>query len=329
MKRLDHYWYSQNPVAWVLLPLSLLFCAVSILRRYMYSAGLLPAYTLSAPVIIVGNISVGGTGKTPLLIGLCEYLIRQGYKPGVISRGYGASISGECSVAASDDAAACGDEPLLIKQRTGCPVIIGRDRVAAAKKLLAENDCDVILSDDGMQHYRLKRDVEIAVVDTLRKFGNGYCLPAGPLREPESRLNTVDMVVYHGKSDHQYHFSLEFGAAVNLVTGEQRDMETFTSGKAHAIAGIGHPERFFRQLKARGVEVTEHAFPDHHAYTSSDIDYADNLPILMTEKDAVKCKRLQSVNTVGDTNENIWAVPVSAKLSDQLGIDLIELIKQH
>jgi tetraacyldisaccharide 4'-kinase len=284
---------------------------------------------MPVPVIIVGNISVGGTGKTPLLIALCEYLVRQGYKPGVISRGYGASISGEYSVAANDDAAACGDEPLLIKQRTGCPVMIGRDRVAAAKKLLAENDCDVILSDDGMQHYRLKRDIEIAVVDTQRKFGNGFCLPAGPLREPGSRLNKVDMVVHHGKSDHKYHFSLEFGAAINLATGEQRDVESFTAEKAHAVAGIGHPGRFFRQLQALGVDVTEHAFPDHHAYTSSDIDYADSLPILMTEKDAVKCKRLQSVNTVGGTYENIWAVPVSAKLSDQLGIDLTELVKQR
>jgi tetraacyldisaccharide 4'-kinase len=329
MQRLDHYWYSQNPVAWVLLPLSLLFCAVSLVRRFAYVKGMLPGYAMPVPVIIVGNISVGGTGKTPLLIALCEYLVRQGYKPGVISRGYGASISGEYSVAENDDAATCGDEPLLIKQRTGCPVMIGSDRVAAAKKLLAENDCDVILSDDGMQHYRLKRDIEIAVVDTLRKFGNGFCLPAGPLREPRSRLSKVDMVVHHGKSDHKYHFSLEFGTAINLETGEQRDMESFTAGKAHAVAGIGHPGRFFRQLQALGVEVTEHAFPDHHVYTSSDIDYADSLPILMTEKDAVKCKRLQSVNTAGGTNENIWAVPVSAKLSDQLGIDLIELIKQR
>jgi tetraacyldisaccharide 4'-kinase len=137
------------------------------------------------------------------------------------------------------------------------------------------------------------------------------------------------MLVHHGKSDHKYHFSLEFGAAVNLVTAEHRDMESFTAGKAHAVAGIGHPERFFRQLKALGVEVIEHAFPDHHAYTSSDIDYADNLPILMTEKDAVKCRQLQSDNTADDINENIWAVPVSAKLSDQLGTDLVELIKQR
>jgi len=328
MKRLDHYWYSQNPVAWVLLPLSWLFCAVSILRRFIYVNGLLPTHAMPVPVIIVGNISVGGTGKTPLLIALCEYLTRQGLKPGVVSRGYGATMNGEHPVAVSDDAAACGDEPVLIRQRTACPVIIGSDRVAAAKKLLAENDCDVILSDDGMQHYRLKRDIEIAVVDTLRKFGNGFCLPAGPLREPVSRLCKVNMLVHHGKSDDKYHFSLEFGEADNLLTGEKRKLEWFTTGIVHAVAGIGHPERFFSQLRARGVEVIEHAFPDHHVYTSGDFDYADNSPILMTEKDAVKCKRLQPVMKSGDTMENIWAVPVSAKISDQLGFDLIELIKQ-
>jgi tetraacyldisaccharide 4'-kinase len=328
MKRLDHYWYSQNPIAWLLLPLSWLFCAVSVLRRFIYSTGLLPGYAMSVPVIIVGNISVGGTGKTPLLIGLCELLNQHGLKPGVVSRGYGASISGEYSVAANDDAATCGDEPLLIKQRTGCPVIIGRDRVAAAKKLLAENDCDIILSDDGMQHYRLKRDIEIAVVDTQRKFGNGFCLPAGPLREPESRLRSVNMVVQHGNNDDKYHFSLEFGEAYNLVTGERRKLESFKTGLVHAVAGIGHPARFFNQLRAQGLKLTEHAFPDHHVYTTSDIDYADNSLILMTEKDAVKYKRLQPTMNSGGVTENTWAVPVSAIISDQLGYDLIELIKQ-
>ncbi len=185
MRRLDYYWYSQNPVAWALLPLSWLFCAIAVLRRFMYINGLLPGYAVPVPVIIVGNITVGGTGKTPLLIGLCEYLIRHGYKPGVVSRGYGATISGEYSVSANDDAATCGDEPLLIQQRTGCPVIIGRDRVAAAKKLLAENDCNIILSDDGMQHYRLKRDIEIAVVDIQRGFGNGFCLRLAHYANPK------------------------------------------------------------------------------------------------------------------------------------------------
>ncbi len=329
MNRLDHYWYSRNPVAWMLLPLSWLFCVVAILRRSMYVNGLLPAHAMPVPVVIIGNISVGGTGKTPLLIALCEYLTRHGFRPGVVSRGYGAAKSGEHPVAVGDDAAACGDEPVLIKQRTGCPVIIGSDRVAAAKKLLAENDCDVILSDDGLQHYRLKRDVEIAVVDSARKFGNGFCLPAGPLREPVSRLRKVNMIVHHGNSGEKYHFSLEFDEAANLLTGEKKKLELFPGGTVHAVAGIGHPDRFFSQLRTRGLDVVAHAFPDHHAYTRADIDYADNSPILMTEKDAVKCRRLLPVKKTGDTVANIWAVPVSAKLSDQLGSDLIELIRQH
>lgn len=329
MRRLDYYWYSQNPVAWALLPLSWLFCAIAVLRRFMYINGLLPGYAVPVPVIIVGNITVGGTGKTPLLIGLCEYLIRHGFKPGVVSRGYGATISGEYSVSAKDDAATCGDEPLLIQQRTGCPVIIGRDRVAAAKKLLAENDCNIILSDDGMQHYRLKRDIEIAVVDIQRGFGNGFCLPAGPLREPEARLGKVNMVVYHGNSDDKYQYSLEFGEAVNLLTGEKRQLESFSSGIVHAVAGIGHPERFFNQLRSLELEVIEHAFPDHHKYTTSDIDFADDSPILTTEKDAVKCKHLQPARKTGSIIENIWAVPVSANISEQLGFDLIELVKQY
>ena len=329
MKRLDHYWYSQNPVAWVLLPLSWLFCAVSILRRFIYVNGLLPSRAMPVPVIIVGNISVGGTGKTPLLIALCEYLIQQGFKPGVVSRGYGAAASGEYPVAVNDAAAVYGDEPVLIRQRTACPVVIGSDRVAAAKMLLAENECDVILSDDGMQHYRLKRDIEIAVVDNSRKFGNGFCLPAGPLREPVSRLRKVDILACHGRTDDKYHFHLEFGKVINLQTGEKRNLDVFATGAVHAVAGIGHPGRFFSQLRARGVEVIEHAFPDHHAYTTDDLAFADNLPILMTEKDAVKCKHLQPVSKSGDTIKNIWAVPVSAEISDQLGFDLIELIRQR
>lgn len=328
MKSLDQYWYSQNPLAWSLLPLSWLFCSVAILRRFFYVKGWLASYAIDAPLIIVGNISVGGTGKTPLLIGLCQYLIQQGFSPGVVSRGYGASVSGEYSVAANDDAAACGDEPLLIKQRTGCPVVIGTDRVAVAKKLMAENDCDVVLSDDGLQHYRLRRDIEVAVVDANRKFGNGFCLPAGPLRETEARLGSVDMVVYHGKTEAEYSFSLEFEGTVNLLTGERESFESFSKETVHAVAGIGYPQRFFNQLRARGLDVVEHAFPDHHVFTAEDIAFKDGLPVLMTEKDAVKCARLQPDTASGTVLENCWAVPVSANLSSPLGPNLIKLIKQ-
>lgn len=329
MKRLDHYWYSQNPVAWTLLPLSWLFCAVSMLRRFVYCKGLAASYGLPVPLIIIGNISVGGTGKTPLLIGLCKYLAGQGLKPGVISRGYGAAVNGEHTVADHDNAQTSGDEPLLIKQRTGCPVVIGKNRVAVARKLLAENDCDVILSDDGMQHYRLQRDVEIAVVDSGRKFGNGFCLPAGPLREPRSRLRKVDMVVQHGDSDDKYHFTLRLEPAVNLVTGEKRKLESFASIKVHAVAGIGHPARFFNQLRRQGLDVLEHPYPDHHQYTPGDIEFADDLPILMTEKDVVKCKHWVEAVVPDGRLANVWSIPVSADIADQVGIDLMELIKQH
>ena len=325
MKRLDHYWYSQNPLAWVLLPLSWLFCAVSIVRRFLYTKGLLPAYSMPVPVVIIGNITVGGTGKTPLLIGLCDYLLQHGFHPGIVSRGYGATISGEHSVTVNDDATIYGDEPVLIRRRTACPVVIGSDRVAAATKLLAENDCDVVLSDDGMQHYRLKRDVEIAVIDAQRNFGNGFCIPAGPLREPESRLDKVNMVVRHGRNGDKYYFYLESGQALNLDTGETRNLASFENEKIHAVAGIGYPQRFFDQLRKQGLDVIEHAYSDHHSYTAADFDFTDGSPILMTEKDSVKCMRLQLESV---TMKCMWAVPVSAKMSDQLGPDLIDLINQ-
>lgn len=328
MKRLDQYWYGGNPVAWSLLPLSWLFCTVALLRRYFYRKGLLSSHRLPVPVIIVGNISVGGTGKTPLLIALCNYLSSHGYRPGVVSRGYGAACNGTCSVSTNDNAENCGDEPLLIRRRTACPVVIGKDRVAAAKKLLAENECDLILSDDGMQHYRLARDIEIAVVDTQRRFGNGFCLPAGPLREPESRLDSVDLVVYHGVTDDDYHFHLEFGEAVNLASSEMRLPRLFAGGPVHAVAGIGHPQRFFDQLRSHGLELIEHAYPDHHQFAAGDIDFADDLPILMTEKDAVKFTSQQPALQSDELLHKAWSVPVSAKLSDRLGPDLLALIKQ-
>jgi tetraacyldisaccharide 4'-kinase len=329
MKRLDHYWYSRNPVAWALLPLSWLFCIVTWLRRLAYKSGLASSHAVPVPVIIVGNISVGGTGKTPLLIGLCDYLKTQGFRPGVISRGYGAAIIGEHTVAENDNTESCGDEPLLIRQRTGCPVVIGKNRVAAANKLLAENTCDIILSDDGLQHYRLKRDIEIAVVDTKRMFGNGFCLPAGPLREPVSRLDSVSMVVQHGDNRNQYHFSLQFDDVVNLLTGEKRKLEALSSSTVHAVAGIGHPARFFNQLRNQGVQVVEHAFPDHHKYTPGDIDFIDDLPILMTEKDAVKCRQLLSAAIPPASRADMWSVPVKAVMSTPLCADMMKLIKQQ
>lgn len=317
--RLDHYWYTQNPVAWALLPLSWLFCLVVSIRRLLYRLGLIKRYRAPVPVVIVGNISVGGTGKTPLIIALSDLLMLQGYKVGIISRGYGGKVSGVHAVAVTDSPAVCGDEPLLIKKRTDQPVFISSNRAAAARQLLASSNCDVILSDDGLQHYRLQRDIELAVVDAGRQFGNGYCIPAGPLREPVSRLKQVDMVVYHGDSAHDYHFELVFDQCIKLNSQQTAMIADFAGSPVHAVAGIGRPSRFFEQLKSQGLEVIEHPFPDHYAYTADDLVFGDDLPILMTEKDAVKCGNLDL--------SNAWAVPVTARLSEKLIRDFSGLIK--
>jgi tetraacyldisaccharide 4'-kinase len=320
MKSLDHYWYSQNLVAWALLPLSWLFRLVAQLRRKMYRSGILASTGVPVPVIVVGNISVGGTGKTPLLIALCNLLKTSGYRPGVVSRGYGSNLLGEALVTAHSTAAEVGDEPLLIALRTGCPVAVGRRRPTAAKLLLKNHDCNIILSDDGLQHYAMQRDMEIAVVDATRLHGNGFCLPAGPLREPPVRLDSVDFVVYNGRTDAAHRFELKFMTVVNVATGETADLKSFSGRKVHAVAGIGHPERFFDQLKSEGLEIIAHEYPDHHAYTLNDLSYDDALPVLMTEKDAIKCTQFKL--------STLWSVPVDADLSAQLIEDFTNAVDQ-
>jgi tetraacyldisaccharide 4'-kinase len=320
MKSLDHYWYSQNLLAWSLLPLSWLFRLVAMIRRKMYRAGILASTRLPVPVVVVGNISVGGAGKTPLLIALCELLKTSGYRPGVVSRGYGSTLMGEALVTARSSASQVGDEPLLIALRTACPVAVGRRRPAAAKLLLKNHDCDIILSDDGLQHYAMQRDLEIAVVDTSRLHGNGHCLPAGPLREPIERLDCVDLVVYNGKADARYRFDLEFLTAVNIATGATAELKSFSGQKVHAVAGIGNPQRFFDQLKAEGLEIIPQVFSDHHVYTLNDLSFDDALPVLMTEKDAVKCTHLKL--------STLWSVPVVAHLSAPLVDDFMSGVKR-
>lgn len=324
MKRLDEYWYSQNPVAWLLLPLTALYCLLVYLRRFLFRVGVFNSFALPVPVIIVGNISVGGTGKTPLLIALCELLKAHGYRPGVISRGYGGDFEGERLVNDSDRPEVIGDEPCLIYARTGCPLVVGRDRVTAAKLLLANSDCDIILSDDGLQHYRLKRDIEIAIVDTSRQFGNGLCLPSGPLREPVSRLNQVDFVVDHctaaSTNVRENSFSLKFSDVVNLKTNKSKGLDEFTGAPVHAVAGIGHPRRFFRQLINAGLEIIEHEYPDHYKFAEGDLNFTDDYEVLMTEKDAVKCQDFSS--------EVLWYVPVNAELSDNFRLALLSKVRR-
>lgn len=290
--RLDHYWYTRNRIALLLLPLSWLFCLLVWLRRLGYRFGLLTRQRLPVPVIVVGNISVGGTGKTPLVIWLVDYLRQSGFNPGIVSRGYGGSaVHWPQQVDADSDPTLVGDEPVMLCRRTGAPMWVGPDRPAAARALLEATDCDIIIADDGLQHYALGRDMEIAVVDGKRLLGNGYCLPAGPLREPVSRLQGVDLVVVNsGSWGRGYPMTLGSGRLVNLKDpAVTSDLAAFAGHEVHAIAGIGNPRRFFDTLRDHGVKIIEHAFQDHHPFTAREITPGDELAVIMTEKDAVKC----------------------------------------
>jgi tetraacyldisaccharide 4'-kinase len=324
--RLSHWlqseWYgATSPKAW-LLPLESLFKRAVAVRRRAYREGRRPAERLPVPVIVVGNLSLGGTGKTPLTIWLAEFLQRQGYRPGIISRGYGGKGGAEpLAVTPASHPAETGDEPVLIAQRTGCPVCVFPKRAQAGRALLAREGCDILIADDGLQHYALARDIEIAVVDGARGLGNGHCLPAGPLREPPERLDAVDLVVYSGveTAERGYPMVLEGATAVNLLDGNRRPLADFTGRRVYAMAGIGHPRRFFEHLRGLGLDCEGRAFPDHHAYQPGDLAFAHGADLLMTEKDAVKCRAFAEANH--------WQVPVEARLPEAFGKDLLTLLE--
>ncbi|MDZ4261024.1 MAG: tetraacyldisaccharide 4'-kinase [Pseudomonadota bacterium] len=310
MKPLVQQWYSARAPLW-LLPLSWLFLVLVKVRRLAYKTGLLRSFRLPVPVIIVGNISVGGTGKTPLVAWLVKALQQAGYRPGIISRGYGGQAQQwPQQVLPDSDPLLVGDEPLLLAQRCGCPVVAAPDRVLAARQLLEHSNCNILISDDGLQHYRLQRDIEIVVVDGARRFGNGHCLPAGPLREPVSRLKQVDFVVANGAAmSGEVAMQLVPGALVALLDGDETaSLAELHGQQVHAVAGIGNPARFFALLKQHGLSVIEHPFPDHHHFVVDDLFFADKLPVLMTEKDAVKCRRY--------ADARMWYLPVEAQLDD-------------
>jgi tetraacyldisaccharide 4'-kinase len=316
-------WYCISFWHILLWPISLLFGLASRIRHCCYGLGLLESISLPVTVIVVGNLSVGGTGKTPLVIWLAEFLRAHGYHPCVISRGYGGRAVQPQSVSAASDPALVGDEAVLMARRLRCPVWVGADRVSVARALLsARPDCNIILSDDGLQHYRLRRDIEIAVVDGDRRFGNGLLLPAGPMREPKSRLKRVDAIVINGGEVRANEYSMQ------LVGNEFRRLQDpsftatatdFVGKRVHAIAGIGHPARFFDYLRAKGVQLTEHPYPDHHPYRPEDLQFAGAEAILMTEKDAVKC--------VAFNLQNAWYLPVICELAPAFGNDILQLLK--
>ncbi|HBH35354.1 MAG TPA: tetraacyldisaccharide 4'-kinase [Gammaproteobacteria bacterium] len=285
-------WQARHPLALLLSPLSLLFLLISRLRRAAYQLHLKKVYRAPAPVIVVGNISVGGTGKTPLVIWLCRHLTHIGYRPGVVLRGYGGTATRwPQQVLAGSDPDVVGDEAVVIASETACPVCVDPNRARAARELLEHHPCDVIISDDGLQHYALARDIEIAVIDGERRFGNGLLLPAGPLREPVSRLRTVDFVIMNQPCSPDYHcIALAPGHLTNLATGEVRRIEEMKGSRVHAVSGIGNPGRFYQLLIDAGMQVDENSYPDHHKFSAADIGFNDDLAVIMTAKDAVKCR---------------------------------------
>ncbi|GBL58167.1 lipid-A-disaccharide kinase [Pseudomonas citronellolis] len=294
-ERLLQAWYQGHPALGLLRPLEALYRRIALRKRADYLEGRRQAYRAPVPVIVVGNVTVGGTGKTPMILWLIEHCRARGLKVGVVSRGYGAKPpSLPWRVRAEQNAAQAGDEPLMIVQRSGVPLVIDPDRPAAVRALLAEEPVDLILCDDGLQHYRLARDLELVLIDAARGLGNRRCLPAGPLREPAERLESVDAVLYNGASSDPagaFSFVLRPSALVNLRSGERGDLTHFPPGQqVHALAGIGNPRRFFATLEALHWRPVPHAFPDHAAYSAEQLQFSPPLPLLMTEKDAVKCR---------------------------------------
>ncbi|HEX7025845.1 MAG TPA: lipid A export permease/ATP-binding protein MsbA [Gammaproteobacteria bacterium] len=317
----ERMWYGSHPAAQLLAPFGYLFHMLASARRWLYRAKILSSQRFNVPVVVVGNITVGGTGKTPLVIWLANYLKRQGYRPGIISRGYkGKSKQWPLAVSADSDPRIVGDEAALIVRRTHCPMVIGPDRREAVNRLLSENDCDIVISDDGLQHYALRRDIEIVVADGARGFGNGMLLPAGPMREPKSRLKSVDYIVTNGATlPDAYPMYVKGEQLVNLVKESKTEkLKTWAGKKVHAVAAIGNPQRFFDLLRYAGLHVVEHPFPDHHEFHMNDLVFEEPLPIVMTEKDAVKCRQFLDRFDA----DKFWYIPVTAKLPKEFGTRL-------
>jgi tetraacyldisaccharide 4'-kinase len=328
-KWLHRIWYEGGAHYWLLLPLSGLYWLLISFRRSLYRVGLFRRHRADVPVVVVGNITAGGTGKTPVTIWLARELRERGFAPGVVSRGYGGSRSGtSMRVDAASDPEVVGDEPVLIARRAGCPVVVDADRVRAAEMLVAEG-VNVIIADDGLQHYRLERAYEICVVDGARGLGNRKLLPAGPLRETIDRLCEVDQVLINGSLDgdgsdlttveqNAIEFQLVASEVSRMNGSLTRPIERFSGMTVHGVAAIGNPRRFFDMLRSHGMQVIEHAFRDHARLGKSDLEFGDDFDVLMTEKDAVKVKASQS--------DKYWSVPVDLVIEPVLAGPWIEQV---
>ncbi len=308
LSRLANYlWYEPNPYAKILLPATYLYKKI-VTKRRKHSLTNKKIYKAPVPVIIVGNLTVGGSGKTPLVIHLALLLQSHGYTPGIISRGYGGKTKHPCLVTTQSRPHEVGDEAVLITRRTNSPMVVDPVRSRGIDFLLQHYPVDIIISDDGLQHYALARDLEILVIDGQRRFGNGYCLPAGPLREPAERAESIFFKVCNGAAKKgEYGMSLQANDCINLLTQERKPLNEFHNKSMTAIAGIGNPQRFFDSLTAANIKSHPIIFPDHYAYQASDFNKINSDIILMTEKDAVKCQSI--------ADKRFWYLPVNAKLS--------------
>lgn len=318
---LPDVWRTRGAAARLLLPLSWLYRAIVWARRACYRRGLCRVAGFSRPVIVVGSISVGGSGKTPLVMHVARLLSNNGHKPGIVSRGYGARPPRRpLRVTAQTPPAESGDEPAMMAHLLNVPVVVDRNRPRGVRALINDYGCDVVVADDGLQHYAMGRDVEIAVVSGVDGWGNGYCLPAGPLREPAGRLRDVDLVVCNGPgaAAGQFAMSLEIAELAQLHGDRTRRIDDFRGRRVHAVAGIGNPGAFFRMLEAAGLDVERHAFADHHRFEQQDFTAMTDAPIVMTAKDAVKCTHL--------TLEDAWVANALATLSQDFDNKLLEYL---
>ncbi|MCP4301007.1 MAG: tetraacyldisaccharide 4'-kinase [Gammaproteobacteria bacterium] len=324
-------WYEGARFGWVLLPLSGLYWLLTLCRRFLYRCGVPKALRVPVPVIVVGNITAGGTGKTPAVIWLARELRACGFSPGIVSRGYGGSkAASPMRVDAQSAADVVGDEPVLLARRSGCPVAVDANRVRAAA-MLVDDGMDVIVSDDGMQHYRLGRDYEICVVDGARGLGNRRLLPAGPLRELPDRLKDVDQVLVNGPmqpgndltvaEQNAVEFELVATEACRLNGSLTRLIERFSGTTVHAVAGIGNPGRFFDLLRAEGIQVIEHAYADHAPLAVEGLDFGDDFEVFMTEKDAVKLGR--------SVKDKYWYIPVDLQMDPAYALPMLGQIESR
>ncbi len=346
-ERVLRLWYQKKLSIWLywLIPISLIWSGYATLRKTLYDKGIFKQHKFQIPIVIVGNLTLGGTGKTPLVIHIAKLLKQHGFNPGIVSRGYQLTstqkgnnanylkssgfannvIKYPISVNANSDPEEVGDEPALFAKRLFCPIMVDPKRKRAVQAMIDSGQVDVIISDDGLQHYAMGRSIEIVVIDGKRRLGNGWCLPAGPLREPKSRLKSVDMIVVNG-SDHYENNEYDMELRPRMVyngknVSEQSTLISFQGQKVHAVAGIGHPDRFFEMLRNYGMEIIAHPFPDHHRFMPMDLEFHDEYPVLMTEKDAVKCFKFM--------NPNHWVLAVDAIVNPLFDTRLLTRLQEY